>query len=76
MSKNNLNLNVGLDKTTPILCEKCGNNTFSEAVILREVSRFLTGQMQDGIIPIPVFSCCSCGHVNDKFLPAELKKDE
>jgi len=68
-------LNVSLEKTLPIVCDECGNETFTEAVILREVSRFLTGQAQDGLVPIPVFSCCKCSHVNDKFLPAELKKE-
>jgi uncharacterized Zn finger protein len=69
-------LNVSLNKTTPIVCEKCGNQTFTEAVILREVSKFLTGQPQDGIIPIPVFACNSCGHINEKFMPPELKQDD
>jgi hypothetical protein len=69
----NLKLNVGLDKTLPIVCDACDNNTFTEAVILREVSKFLTGQMQDGIVPIPVFACTICGHVNERFMPAELK---
>ena len=69
-------LNVSLDKTIGITCEKCDNQTFSEAVILRKVSRFLTGQPQDGLVPIPVFSCTACGHVNNKFLPAELKTEE
>jgi uncharacterized Zn finger protein len=69
-------LNVSLTKTTPIVCEKCGNQTFTEAVILREVSKFLTGQPQDGIIPIPVFACNSCGHINEKFMPPELKQDD
>ena len=69
-------LNVSLDKTVPITCEKCDNQTCSEAVILRKVSRFLTGQPQDGLVPIPVFSCTACGHVNNEFLPAELKTEE
>jgi uncharacterized Zn finger protein len=69
-------LNVSLEKTLPITCDECGNETFTEAVILREVSRFLTGQMQDGLVPIPVFACTKCGHVNDKFMPAELKKND
>lgn len=73
---NNLKLNVSLDKTFAIVCEKCENQTFTEAVILRKVSRFLTGQPQDGLVPIPVFCCTSCGHVNDEFLPAELKKED
>lgn len=67
-------LNVSLDKTVPIVCEKCENQTFSEAVILRKVSRFLTGQSVDGLVPIPIFCCTSCGHVNDEFMPAELRK--
>ena len=69
-------LNVSLDKTVPITCEKCDTQTFQEAVILRKVSRFLTGQAQDGLVPIPVFCCTSCGHVNSEFLPAELKKED
>lgn len=69
-------LNISLTKTTPIVCEECGNQTFTEAVILREVSKFLTGQPQDGIIPIPVFACNSCGHINEKFMPPELKQDD
>lgn len=73
---NNVKLNVSLDKTVAILCEKCENQTFTESVILRKVSRFLTGQPQDGLVPIPVFSCCSCGHVNEEFLPAELKTED
>lgn len=69
-------LNVSLDKTTPITCDECGNTTFQEVVILRTVSKFLTGQMQDGLIPIPVFACSSCSHVNEKFMPEELKKKD
>jgi uncharacterized Zn finger protein len=68
-------LNIDITKTLPIACDECGNETFTEAVILREVSRFLTGQAQDGLVPIPVFSCCKCGHVNYKFMPDGLKKD-
>jgi hypothetical protein len=69
-------LNVSLDKTVAIVCEKCENQTFTEAVILRKVSRFLTGQAQDGLVPIPVFVCQKCSHVNEEFLPAELKNKD
>jgi hypothetical protein len=69
-------LNVSLDKTLPITCDECGAQVFTEGVMLRKVSRFLTGQMQDGLVPIPVFACNSCNHVNEEFLPAELKKKD
>ena len=68
-------LNVSLDKTTPITCDECGGQVFTEGVMLRKVSRFLTGNAVDGLVPIPVFACNSCQHVNVEFLPAELKKD-
>ena len=68
-------LNVSLDKTIAITCEECGGQVFTEGVMLRKVSRFLTGNAVDGLVPIPVFACTSCQHVNVEFLPAELKKD-
>jgi uncharacterized Zn finger protein len=63
-------LNITLDKTTPIVCEECQNEVFQEGVMLRKASKFLTGTAQDALIPIPVFSCSKCGHVNKEFLPA------
>ena len=69
-------LNVSLDKTVPIVCEECEGQVFTEGVILRKVSRFLTGQPQDGLIPIPVFAYNECQHVNEEFLPKELQKKD
>jgi hypothetical protein len=69
-------LNVSLDKTVPIVCEECEGQVFTEGVVLRKVSRFLTGQPQDGLIPIPVFACNKCQHVNEEFLPKELQKKD
>ena len=67
---------ISLDQTTAITCEKCGCETFQEAVILRKVSPILTGTGQPGIIPIPVFICTKCGHVNGEMLPKELQNTE
>lgn len=70
----NLNSNEMLKQTTPITCENCGNNIFTEGIILRKVSRILMGDTKDGIFPIPVFVCSKCGHVNKKFLPKGLEQ--
>ena len=67
---------IPLDKTTSIDCDKCGNNIFIEGLILRKASRFITGTTQDAIIPVTVFSCSKCGHVNNAFLPLGLKETE
>jgi len=66
-------LNISIDKTTEVICEECGNQTFSEALLIRKASKFLTGTAQDAVIPIPTFACTKCGHVNDEFMPPELK---
>lgn len=70
----NLNAADMLSKTTPVKCEECGNTVFTEGVVLRRVSRILTGDSKDGILPIPVFACTKCGHVNKEFLPKGVEE--
>jgi hypothetical protein len=67
-------LNISLDKTVGVVCNECDNNIFVEGVMLRKASRFITGTAQDALIPIPVFACSKCGHVNEEFLPSQLKQ--
>jgi len=69
-------LNISLDKTTASSCDECQNEVFQEGVLLRKASRFLTGTAQDALIPIPVFVCSKCGHVNEEFMPKQLKQSE
>ena len=66
-----INMNVALKDTTAIACEECQNEVFQEGVLLRKVSRFVTGTAQDALMPIPVFSCAKCGHVNADFMPKD-----
>jgi hypothetical protein len=66
-------LNIPLDKTTPLVCEGCNGQVFQEAILLRKASKFLTGTTQDALVPIPTFVCTDCNHVNDEFLPEELR---
>ena len=64
---------VTLKDTIGVTCDECENPTFSEAMMMRRVSRILTGTPKDSYVPVPIFVCVACGHVNDEFLPAELK---
>ena len=41
--------------------------------MLRTASKFVTGTPEDAIVPIPVFACDKCGHINEKFIPKELR---
>jgi uncharacterized Zn finger protein len=73
MSQEQINMNITLDKTSGVSCDECGNEVFQEGVLLRKASRFITGTAQDAIIPISVFTCSKCGHVNEEFLPSQLR---
>jgi hypothetical protein len=73
MEQQQMKLNISLDKTTAIVCEECGNQTFQEGLLIRKASKFLTGTAQDAIVPIPTFFCAKCGHTNNEFYPTELK---
>jgi hypothetical protein len=63
---------IDLTTTTPITSPD-GNSIFQEGVILRKVSRFITGQAEDGVIPIPCFFDIKTGKVMSDFLPKELR---
>ncbi len=64
----NLNLNDARD----IACE-CGNRIFMPGFRFKKVSRLLTGQAQDSILPIELFLCTACGKPLQELLPNELK---
>lgn len=68
-----LNLNINLDQTAPVVCEECQGMYFEQVLHLRKVSGLLTGTGETSYVPIPVFACTSCGHVNMEFLPKEMK---
>ena len=67
------NINVDLSQTAPGLCEECNGTYFDQALVIRKVSGLLTGQGKPGFVPIPVFRCAECGHVNKEFLPKEIQ---
>lgn len=74
--QNQPKINITLDKTTPVVCDECGSDVFSEVIFLRKASRFVTGTAQDALVPIPAFACAKCKHVNEDMMPADLVKEK
>ena len=62
-------LNVNLAEVPYLECDECKCTPFEEKLMIKKVSRFMTGSDQDSIVPIPVIVCSSCGHVNEMFKP-------
>ena len=62
-------LNVNLKDAEDIKCESCESLVFEEKIMLKKISRFLTGSDRDSISPIPVIVCAKFQHINEMFMP-------
>ena len=73
-----LKMNVDISQTRPVVCDECGGIYFQEVLHIRKVSGLITGTGKTSYIPIPIFQCTNCNHVNEEFLPNEVSqlKDE
>jgi uncharacterized Zn finger protein len=65
---------LDISKTTPIQCEACGGSTFKQTLLLRKLSALLSPNGQETIVPMQVFACEKCGHVNKEFSDVEAVK--
>ena len=64
-------MNIDFSQTTPEVCEKCENETFIQVYQMRKLSALLSPTGKPTMIPIQVFACAKCGHINPEFLPKE-----
>jgi len=50
-------------------CESCGNPTFIQVHLLRKISAVLSPNGKGGFLPVPIFQCAACGHINEELMP-------
>jgi len=67
------NQNVDIKQTTAVTCDECGGVYFEQALTIRKASGLLTGTGNPAYVPIPVFACKECSHVNGEFIPKEVQ---
>jgi uncharacterized Zn finger protein len=58
---------IDLKDQPTLVCEVCDSKYFKEVVMVKKVSKLLTGSMEDTIVPFPTYRCDDCGHVNKDF---------
>jgi uncharacterized Zn finger protein len=64
----NQNINIDLNNAENIVCEECGNETFEPAFVIKHISALVSPTGQDTMVPIQLFKCSKCNHVNERFL--------
>jgi hypothetical protein len=65
--------NIDLTHAKTLECEKCKCRAFKQTLMLKRLSALVSPNGQEAIVPIGVFACESCGHVNKEFEEAEIK---
>jgi len=65
---------IDLREQPTIACEKCESIFFKEVVIIKRVSKLLTGSPKDADVPFPTYMCEKCGHVNKDFNPFYIEE--
>ena len=67
-------MNLDLTKTTPVNTST-GGKVWVQGVILRKVSKFITGTSEDALIPIPVFYDPDTKEILEDSIPKELREE-
>ena len=63
---------IQLSQTVGYVCSNCGHNIFESKIMIRKVSRFVTGETTDSIIPIDIIVCDKCGEIAKDLLPPQV----
>ena len=75
-SKQQANVQVDLSQAETILCEQCQNGLFLASFFLKRISALVSPTGKEAIIPIQVYSCGNCGHINNKLNPTFNQDEE
>ena len=68
MSINPQPIQVNIKNADDVVCEECQNNHFVPAFVIKQVSALISPTGKETMIPIQVFKCDKCNHVNKLFL--------
>ena len=66
--------NVDLTHAKTLECDECGCKGFKQTLMLKKLSPLVSPNGQEAIVPVGVFACDSCGHVNKEFQEADIKQ--
>ena len=66
--------NVDLTHATTLECEKCQCKAFKQSLMLKKLSALISPTGKEALIPVAVFVCEQCGHINKEFQDAEIQQ--
>ena len=67
---------VDLSQAETMKCEYCGNYLFIKSSLIKRLSPLVSPTGEEALIPIEIYSCGNCGHINQKLNPTLSEKTE
>ena len=64
----NQNINIDLNNVTNMKCDECENETFVPVFVIKQLSALVSPTGKETLVPVQLFKCSKCDHVNEKFL--------
>ena len=66
--------NVDLSNAKTLECDSCGCKAFKQTLMLKKLSPLISPSGQEAMVPVAVFACEKCSHINKEFLEADIKQ--
>jgi hypothetical protein len=54
-----------------ITCDNCKSQCFEQTFLFKRLSAILSPTGQETVIPMQIYRCADCGHINEMFLPKQ-----
>jgi len=62
-------INIKMEDLKDIVCKNCECKYFRPVHAFKRLSALISPTGKEQIVPVPVYRCDECGHINDEFLP-------
>ena len=61
-------MNIDLNEVDNITCDECKGEHFSPTFVIKKLSPLMSPSGKQTLIPLQIFKCNKCGHINELFL--------
>ena len=63
----NQQISFNLNEATDVPCDECGSLHFMPVCSMKRLSALLSPSGEEMLIPVQLFACISCKHINEEF---------
>jgi len=69
LNTDQMQVKINMNDASDLTCDECGHKYFTQLMMFKKISAVMSPTGEESLVPIQVFACNSCGHVNEQFIP-------